>query len=128
MEALSLHFTDSPSIKGREDRYLTVRVRVKDVLKSWKKSLYSFEWLLPDGTIRTLDDLPLHERDKRLKVEKHLSSGDTLSRPVLGIGIMDNVEIGAGRDVFLTLAAKGLTDIEVHIPASNQKEFSKFIV
>ncbi len=77
---------------------------------------------------RRLDDLPLHERDKRLKVEKHMAKGDTLERPVLGIGVLDNVEIGAGRDIFLTLAAKGTREIEVHIPKGNQQDFKSFLI
>lgn len=128
MSVMDLVFTNSPSLKGREDRYMVVRVHSKEVLKSWKGSLFSFEWLTPDGSIRPLDDLPLHERDKRLKVEKHLKAGDSIERPVLGIGILDNVEIGAGRDVFLTLASQGAPVIEVHIPASNAKDFKKFIL
>lgn len=122
-----MHFSDSPSIRGREDRYTVVRVRSDAIVKSWKASLFSFEWLNPDGTIRSLDDLPLHERDKRVKVEKKLSSNAAIDRPVLGIGIMDNVEIGAGRDIFLTLAARGFKDIEVHIPVSNTKDFKQFL-
>ena len=127
MDTLSLHLTDSTSIKGREDRYTVLRVRTKDILKSWRTSLFSFEWLNTDGSIRTLDELPLHERDKRVKVEKNIKSGAALERPVLGIGLMDNVEIGAGRDVFLTLASLGLNEIEVHIPSSNMADFKKFI-
>jgi hypothetical protein len=127
MATLDLNYTDSPSVKGREDRYKIVRVRVDTVLKSWRSSLFSFEWLNQDGTIRSLDELPMHERDKRVKAEQSLVSGAPLQRPVLGIGIMDNIEIGAGRDVFLTLAAKGQKDIEVHIPLSNTKEFKQFL-
>lgn len=127
MATLSLHFTDSPSTRGREDRYTIARVSVGAVLKSWRASLFSFEWLNPDGSIRTLDELPLHERDKRLKIESTLAAGAGIERPVLGIGILDNVEIGAGRGVFLTLAAQGLQDIEVHIPVSNLKDFKQFI-
>lgn len=126
MKTIGLHFTDNPSIKGREDRYMVVKVRTDAVLKSWRKSLFSFEWLNTDGKIRTLDELPLHERDKRLKVEKSLSDGENLVRPVLGIGMLENVEIGAGKDIFLTLAAKGLTEIEVHIPVSNKPDFKNF--
>ncbi len=128
MDALSLHLTDSASIKGREDRYTVLRVRTKDILKSWRASLFSFEWLNPDGSIRSLDELPLHERDKRIKVEKALKNGETLERPVLGIGIMDNVEIGAGRDIFLTLSAMGFQEIDVHVPSSAKSDFKKFIV
>jgi len=127
MNTMTLQFIDSPSLKGREDRYMVVRVNALSVLKSWRKSLFSFEWLMQDGGIRGLDDLPLHERDKRLKVEKSLSAGQSLERPVLGIGMMDNVEIGAHRDVFLTLAAQGIKEIEVHVPVSNQKDFTSFL-
>lgn len=118
---------DNPALKGREDRYMRVMVDTARVLKSWRASLFSFEWLMPDGSIRELDDLPLHERDKRLKIEKLLQGQNPLERPVLGIGMLDNLEIGAGRDVFLTLAAHGQTVIEVHIPLSCQKEFKEFI-
>jgi hypothetical protein len=127
MATLDLRFTDSTAIKGREDRYMTVRVNVSGVLKNWRSSLFSFEWLNPDGSIRMLDELPLHERDKRVKIEKALAAGGSLERPVLGIGLLDNVEIGAGRDIFLTLAAKGAQDIEAHIPVSNLKDFKQFI-
>lgn len=127
MATLDMHFSDSPSIKGREDRYTVVRVNASAILKSWRSSLFSFEWLNPDGTIRSLDELPMHERDKRVKVEKKLSSNEAIDRPVLGIGIMDNVEIGAGRDIFLTLAARGFKDIEAHIPVSNAKDFKQFL-
>jgi hypothetical protein len=127
MATLDMHLSDSPSIKGREDRYTVVRVRTDAILKSWRSSLFSFEWLNPDGSIRSLDELPMHERDKRVKIEQKLAGGEVLDRPVLGIGIMDNVEIGAGRDIFLTLAAKGFKDIDVHIPASNAKDFKQFL-
>jgi len=127
MGTLDLTMTDNPSLKGREDRYKTVRVKTMPVLESWRESLFSFEWLESDGSIRSLDSLPMHERDKRLKIEKHLKAGDALARPVLGIGLMDNVEIGAGRDVFLTLAAQGADTVEVHIPVSNAAEFKKFL-
>ena len=128
MAAIDLILTDNPSIKGREDRYVRVRVEAAKTIKSWRPSLFSFEWLTPDGAIRGLDDLPLHERDKRLKVEKALQAGQSLACPVLGIGLLDNIEIGAGRDVFLTLAAAGHTAIEVHIPVSSKKEFQDFVL
>lgn len=127
MATLDLHWTDSPSIKGREDRYTVVRVDAARVLKSWRSSLFSFEWLAPDGGIRALDDLPMHERDKRLKVETALSKGLPVERPVLGIGILDNVEIGAGREIFLTIAAQGGREIEVHIPLSCRGDFKEYL-
>jgi hypothetical protein len=128
MQTSKLIFSDNPAVKGREPKYCVVRVKAQAVVKNWKNSLYSFEWLEADGSIRTLDSLPLHERDKRLSVENALKAGKPVIRPVLGIGIFDTVEIGAGREVFLTLASAGLEDIEVHIPKSNEAEFKKFLI
>lgn len=127
MEARIVTFRDNPAVKGREANYCTVRVRAQAVVTNWKNSLYSFEWLEKDGSVRSLDSLPLHERDKRIAVEKALRTGGALPRPVLGIGLFDNVEIGAGREVFLTLASQGADLIEVHIPQSSKADFSKFI-
>lgn len=50
-----------------------------------------------------------------------------LERPVLGIGIMDNIEIGSGRDLFLCLAARGAISVPVHIPKSHEHDFRIFI-
>ena len=127
MTTLGLQFSDHPSLKGREDRYAIIRVNTAAILSSWRKSLFSFEWLNPDGSLRSIDELPLHERDKRLKAEKMIAQDQPLERPVLGIGLLDNVEIGAGRDIFMTLAAHGLKEIEVHVPLSVQADFKPFL-
>lgn len=127
MAATDLTMTDNPAIKGREDRYNVVRIDTVKALKNWQLSLFSFEWLNPDGSIRKPDELPMQERQKRLEAETLLKSGKPLERPVLGIGIMDNIEIGSGRATFLTLAAQGHKSIEVHVPTSNTKDFKSFL-
>lgn len=127
MSISEITLINNPSIQGREDRYRLVRVDTAKTLKSWQKSLYSFEWLLPDGTIRPFADLPMKEHEKRAEIEAFLEKGSPIERPVLGIGIMDNIEIGAGRAVFLTLAANGHKMIEVHIPAGNDADFRPFL-
>ncbi len=128
MPTQTLSFTDSSALKGREGKYRAVQVNASAVIKSWKLSLFSFEWLTPEGAIRPLNELPMREREKRMAVEQMLKSGKTLERPVLGIGLMENVEIGSGKDIFLTLAAAGHDRIPVHIPISCEDEFRKFIV
>ena len=121
-------FIDNPVIHGREDRYAAVTVDVARIMKSWRLSLFSYEWVLPDGRIRDLTELPEAEKPKRQEVESMLDRGQPIERPVLGIGLMDNVEIGSGRAIFLTLAARGAATIPVHIPKSSLKEFAPFLV
>lgn len=119
-------FVDNPVIAARADRYTTITINVGAVLESWRISLFSYEWLYPDGRIKALKELPQHEQPKRKDIESRLSAGDPLEKPVLGIGLMDNIEIGAGRATFLTLAAHGCETIPVHIPVSNSTEFAPF--
>lgn len=121
-------FIDNPVIKGREDRYVTITINVGAVLESWRLSLFSYEWVGADGRIKDIAELPAAEQPKRRDVEASLSAGKILEKPILGIGLLDNVEIGSGRATFLTLAAHGCAVLPVHIPKSNLKEFDPFKV
>lgn len=123
-----LMFIDNPVVNGREDRYATIEIKVDSVLESWRMSLFSYEWVLPDGRICDLSELPPAEQPKRAAVEDHLKRKTPLEKPILGIGLLENVEIGSGRATFLTLAAHGCKTLPVHIPKSNIKEFARFTV
>lgn len=122
----NIHFTENPLAAGEAGRYVAVHVRVPDIVKSWQGSLFSFEWLRPDGKIKSAAELKPAEREKRLAVEHLLQSGAAIPMPILGIGMMDNVEIGSGRAELLTLAASGIETMPVHIPKSNESDFKPF--
>ncbi len=123
----NIQFVDNAAIRERRDQYLDVTVDVARILESWQASLYSFEWMLPDGRIKTRDELPENEQPKRDAVEEKIKRNRPLEKPILGIGLLENVEIGSGRATFLTLAATGLETIPVHIPKSNKDEFAPFL-
>ncbi len=124
---LDINFVDNPVVSGREDRYETIEICVSQVLESWRMSLFSYEWVRPDGQIKTKPELPPAEQPKRDLVEAAIQNNADLEKPVLGIGLLENIEIGSGRATFLTLAAHGCKTMPVHIPKSNLKEFSRFI-
>ncbi len=121
-----LHFIDNPVTGGQDGRYVTVTIDVRAVLESWRVSLFSYEWLLPDGRIKDLAELPPGEQAKRRMAEDILEKALPVERPILGIGLLENVEIGSGKALFLTLAAHGCKTLPVHIPKSNTKEFEPF--
>ncbi len=121
-----IKFIENAGLNGSADRYMTVTLDVHKALKSWQISLFSFEWLHADGRIKTLDELPEHEKPKRETAENKIKSGGAFEQPVLGIGIADNIEIGMGRADFLTLAANGIKQIPVHIPKSCESDFKPF--
>lgn len=76
---------------------------------------------------KELQNLKQTDQEKRQIVEAALNAGTPIEKPVLGIGIQDNVEIGSGKAVICTLAAHGITTIPAHIPRSNENDFKEFM-
>lgn len=127
MNTTPIQFIDNNGLKNREAQYISIEVDANKVLKSWKSSLFSFEWLTPDGNIRTVKELGTAEKEKFETVSKEREAGMPLERPILGIGVLDNIEIGSRRDIFLTLASHGITEISVHVLKQDEKEFENFL-
>jgi hypothetical protein len=120
-------FTDNPALKGREEKFVTCEVKVAPVLASWQESMFAHEWLNSEGQIKKTSEMAEKVQARRKDIESHLAGNAPLERPVLGIGILDNIEIGSGKDLFLSLAALGLSTIPVHIPKSHENDFRMFI-
>jgi len=127
MRLPDITFIDNKITTGKEGAYRVQEVQVGKILESWKFSLFSFEWLTPEGHIRELSDLPALEQEKYQAILSNISQKEQLERPVLGIGVMDNIEIGSRRDIFLTLAKQGFSILPVHIPSANLKEFTPYL-
>jgi len=120
-------FTDNPALKGREEKFVKCEVKVAAVLASWQESMFAHEWLNSEGQIKKTSEMAEKVQARRKDIESHLAGNAPLERPVLGIGILDNIEIGSGKDLFLSLAALGLSTIPVHIPKSHENDFRMFI-
>lgn len=123
----AINMIDNASIKGREDKYVSINVDLGKVLKGWQISLFSFEWLTPEGQIRTPEQLPDKERQKFETVLQDIKEGNDLERPILGIGVLDNIEIGSRRDVLLTLYTQGIKSLSVHVQKSIEEEFDEYL-
>ena len=127
MNTAKITFQDSKAAKAKPDFYIPVTLNVSKVLKSWQLSVFSFEWLEKDSSVKAFDDLKSSDQEKREAVESAINAGNALDKPVLGIGIQDNIEIGSGKAVLCTLAAHGIKTIPVHIPKSNESDFKDLI-
>lgn len=126
-DACSLTFTDSAAVKGKEGQFVLLTVDLPAVLDSWRGSLFAHEWLGPDGTLRDLQTMTEGVRAKYVHVLSLLERGEPLPRPVLGLGLFDTVEIGAGKEVLLALASRGVRSLPVHVPKSHESDFSAFL-
>lgn len=122
-----IEFTDNKAAINAPDKFLSVEVDIAKVLKSWKGSVFSFEWLDEDGQPKAFEDLGASQSDKLRAAQTKLASGEALEKPVLGIGMLDNIEVGSGHAAFIIAAAMEHKTIAVHIPKSNESDFKDFL-
>ncbi len=123
----TIEFIDNKAAQSNPEKFVNVTIDTAKVFESWKDSLYSFEWLNSDGKIKSFEDLSAAEADKRRIVDDAIKNKRPLEKPVLGIGMIENIEIGAGRATFLTLTNMGLKTMPVHIPKSCESDFKEFL-
>lgn len=121
-------FIKSKSVQANPEKYVAINVDCEKIIANWAVSIRSFEWLHPDGSIKPLEELTERDQGRRKAIEEAYHSGAEIEQPVLGIGMMDHVELGSGRAVFLTLHDLGETTLEVDIFKSNADDFEEFMV
>ena len=123
----TLNLTANAATLQDPDLYSEITLDTQKVLQSWALSVMSLEWLDQKGHIKPFDDLKPVKQEKRLAIEEALKNGAEIQKPILGIGLYDNVEIGSGRAEFLTLAVHGFDVIPVHVRTSQLEHFQTFL-
>jgi len=124
MTTHKINFIDNPAAKSG---FVAITIDCAKVLKSWKESVYSYEWLDQSGAIKPKAALKPAEQDKRNNAEQAIALNKPIPKPILGIGVMDNIEIGTGRAELLTLIDQGHTTLPVHVPKGQEKDFTPFL-
>ena len=122
----SIQFIDSKAVQARPEFYMRVELNVAEILKNWQLSVFSYEWMEKDGSLKANADLKESDQSKQNDILETLQKNNSVDIPVLGIGIQDNVEIGSGKAVLCTLATQGIQTIPAHIPKSNESDFQNF--
>lgn len=109
------------------EQFICIHINATAILPSWRDSMLAQDWLTPDGKLKPAQALSPNAQAQRREIEEALDQGKPIMKPILGIGIMDNVEIGSGRATLTTLLSQGVTVIPVHIHQSNEKEFAPYM-
>ena len=120
-------FIENPAIRTRREHFLDLEVMIPALLEGWRLSLSAHRWLMPDGRVKGCDELTPRQLKKRQLAEANLSNGTPLVMPVLGIGINETIEIGAGAEIVTTLSALGHERVQAHIPLIHIEDFRDFL-
>lgn len=124
----SPRFIDHPSVSANPDAYGNATLDLGRALPSWSQSLVAHKWLETGGVPKKADNLADEQRAQYEDIVRILTKGDAFPRPIVGLGMFDNIEIGSGAGIVATLASMGIPLIPVHIRRAQEKGLRKFLV
>ncbi len=114
-----IYFISEPDLKNDEKSFITFTVDIQKVIESFFHSVFAYEWMHTEtGSLKSLDELASKQKNERIEIENMIKNGHPIPQPILGIGLMDHIEIGTGKAIIMTLAAHGVKEMPVHIPIS----------
>lgn len=118
-------FEPNPALGENKDQYETAEIDISAALAHWQHSLFSFELLDAKGGVKPDSKLKDGDLQKRQAVRDMLRKGESLPMPLVGLGLIDNLEIPMGREVLSTLALEGYTRARVHVRADHKEPILK---
>lgn len=122
-----LNFVDHPIVASDRDAYVDVIIDAPKAIESYRLSLMSFEVLDRHGNIRPDEDLDVAEQAVRESVREKIKTNQVFEKPIVGLGLNDNFEIGIGRSLFTSLVYEGFSEIPVHIRTSHLEHLKQFV-
>ena len=120
-------FTNHEVVNKSPSDYVEIIVSLAVLVKAWSHSAFAYEMLESGGSIKPDTKMGHDILERYLRAQNALKNGDAVTKPVIGIGIMDNVEIGIGREIAVAAYAIGLDNMPVHVRVQQSKEIEKLL-
>lgn len=118
-------FYDHEIVQKSPDDYVELTVSPRTILKAWSLSMFAHELLNKDGMVKDKADIRDETLQRYVAAEESLKRGEDIAKPIIGIGIMDGIEIGIGREIIAVADVMSITDIPIHVRKAQVDEVKK---
>ena len=108
-------FYDHEVVKKSPQDYVEFTLSPSRILKAWQSSLFAHELLDKDANVKDDKDMAPETYQRYIDATEALKRREAIAKPVIGIGIMDGVEIGIGREIIAACQTMGVDDIPVSV-------------
>lgn len=115
-------FCDHAVTLNNPDDYVELQVMPNQILQAWRSSMFAHELIAKDGRIKDENDLEGQNLEKYLTAFEALKRGESIEKPLLGIGIYDGVEIGTGREIIVAAFHLGIPNVPIHVRKAQSDE------
>lgn len=124
---MSIAFHDHEIVQRMPTDYIEITISPDKILRAWRLSLFAHELLNNDGSLKHENQMNGDTLLRYVEISNLIKQGETLPKPVIGIGIMDNLEIGIGREIVAAAAQHHITEIPVHMRKAQAIEIQKLL-
>ena len=107
-------------------KYVEADVKLMPLLAAWRNSIVASEWIM-NGHPKQPDQLHDIPKEQYARVLSDLETGRPLDKPLLGLGLFDNLEVVTGRAVVYAALTNGFDSLPVQMPAADQKKLEKLL-
>lgn len=113
------------SAQDNPNKYEILTLDLTKMIDSWAMSIVAHEWLT-NGSFRPVSDLKKHLQEEWGVALSKIEETQTIERPILGLGILDNIEVGTNRAILSIADHLNLNTIEVLVPKNMTSMFDTF--
>ena len=121
-------WVSSRAVQDHPNPYAVLSIDMNKAVESWRQSIIAHEWLSKDGAFKGIDALSAPLKTQWEESLARAESGYEIERPILGLGVLDNIEIGTNRSILSVADHLGIDSIEVVVPEGMVKLFKEFTV
>lgn len=122
-----LIFSNHEVVNTSPEKYIEMSVAPSILIKAWAQSMFSYELLTKDGNLKPQNQLKPHTIEKLAAAKNIFVQGGEIIKPVIGVGIMDNIEIGIGCEIVVAAYDVGITEMPVHARVQQLDEVQKLL-
>ena len=120
-------FYDHEVVQKAPQDYVEITVSPQHILKCWQSSMFACEMLDKKGEIKEQGDMSPDNLKRYLDCLEMIKRSEETPKPILGYGIMDNIEIGVGREIVLAARTLELKEMPVHIRKAQADDIAKIL-
>lgn len=120
-------FYDHEVVQKTPEDYREMNISPEKVLTCWQSSMFACEILDKSGKVKPEGDMAPETLKKYLDAVEMIKRSESIPKPILGIGLMDNIEIGIGREIIAAAANLNLSNIPLHIRNAQADDIEKVL-
>lgn len=121
------NFYNHEVVQKSPDDYVEILCSPDQILSAWRLSMFAHELIDKNGAVKPQSAMQGHVLQKYLTALESLKRDEDIAKPILGVGMMDNIEIGIGQEIVAAAKNIDIAEIPVNVRKAQVDEVKKLV-